>query len=341
MVVVPVTHKPEGRPTDRGGRVKQRVRQGLAHWPDLARQAGLPVTGWTPRLLSSRQDVRGDRTVILLRHDLCPPVVCKQTFRPAEAAAMALGLTAQDRAAQALAAHPDAGVPAVMARLTDQGAVLMQAVEGPTLLSVVAGCGVTPATCAALRRAGQWLDAFHRSGPVETRAFQPRFMADHFAAVAAEVRAGTRRVPRKDRFLTHVAALLSRVEAAKGAATLSAVQHGDLTARNLILSPQRVWGFDMAGADTRPAGYDIARLLVYTVEQMQVPPTPEVVPPPLMAAFRDGYRFTAADDAAVRFLIAARLISDWLTMPETRSAMTILQFMRFRRLTDMAAAALA
>lgn len=175
-----------------------RVRAGLMNWPALAAMADLPADGWQPQLLAIRQDARGDRTVIPLRHPVHPAVICKQSFRAAEFDGMARGMAAQDRAARSLAGHPVAGVPQVLAVLPDRGAALMQAVEGATLLDVF-GYG---SQTTALRRAGEWLDAFHRGGPVEARAFQPRFVADHMARVAADIRAGNRRVPRRQRFLS-------------------------------------------------------------------------------------------------------------------------------------------
>jgi Ser/Thr protein kinase RdoA (MazF antagonist) len=309
----------------------------MAHWPDLSRLAGLPAGGWTPRLLTSRRDARGDRVVIRLDHAAHPAVVLKQSFVPGNPEGMARDVAAQAGAVRALAGHPLAGVPEVLAHLPDRKALLMQAVEGPTLLQAATGDGAA----GALRRAGQWLDAFHRAGPVAPRAFQPRFMTAHFAAVAADVRAGTRRVPRRDRFLAHVAALTALAPRAAGAATLSSVRHGDLTARNLILGPQRVWGIDLAAANPGPVGYDIARLLVYLAEQRADPPDSNVIPPRLLAAFFDGYRVIPPDDGTLPFLLRARLLSDWLTMPETRARMTVVQLLRFARIGRLCDAALA
>jgi hypothetical protein len=337
MVLARTGHKPEGRAQPNGDRMADRVGNGLANWPLLARQARLPADGWTPALLTSRKDAKGDRTVIRLSHPTYPPVICKQSFRPADAESMARSLDAQDRAARALADHPAAGVPRILARLDERCAALIQAVAGPTLLDLL---GAGPGAPQAFRRAGAWLDAFHRSEPFETRAFQPRFMLDHFTRVAESIAAGKRRVPRPARFTRHVEALCAQAPRADRATTVSARRHGDLTARNIILSPERAWGFDMSGGDARPVGYDIARLLVYATELMPVAPSPDVVPPDVADAFFQGYGLTARDDAAVQFLVRARLLSDWVSMPETRSAMTVRQLIRFERISRLAAAAL-
>jgi aminoglycoside phosphotransferase (APT) family kinase protein len=307
---------------------QDRIAAGLAHWPALAAQAGLPTDGWTPRLLASRKDGKGNRIVLRLDHALHPPVVCKQSLNPADIAATRSTVRSQTAASRALAGNPDAGVPAIVASLPEQGVFAMTAVDGETL-ALLAEPGPPPD---ALRRAGIWVDAFHRIGPVEPRSFQPRFIVNHLL----RLRDGPRAIAQRGRFGALVDRLAARAPAVTGAATVSSLRHGDLNARNILIAPDRVWGIDLAGAETGPVGYDIARLLVDLAERI-----PDTEPAGIGAGFFTGYSLTRADDATIPFLILARLLSNWAGMPAEEERMTLLQTLRFHRIRALAEAGFA
>jgi len=307
---------------------QDRIAAGPAHWPALAGQAGLPVDGWTPQLLGPRKDGKGNRVVVRLEHPSHAAVICMQSLNPADIAATGATVRAQAAAADALSNHPDAGVPAILASLPAEGAVAMVAVVGETLAQL-AEPGLPPG---ALHRAALWTDAFHRIGPVEKRAFQPRFIVNHLL----RLRDGPRPIARRDRFRAYADRLAERAAAVTGAATVSSLRHGDLSARNLLLAEDRVWGMDLKNADTGPVGFDIARLLVDLAEHI-----PGSDPAEIGAGFFTGYRLTGADDATIPFLTLARLLSNWAGMPAVEDRMNLLQTLRFHRILALAEAGFA
>lgn len=313
--------------------------RGLDNWPALAGAAGLPMTGWTPRLLASRADAKGDRVVIRLDHPDLPPVICKQSFRQTEGAAMAEGAAAQTRAAAALAGHAFARAPRMLACLPDRAALLTEAVEGQTLRAVMGTAG----QARALHRAGSWLDAFHRIGPVTPYTFRPRWQAERLAALAQAVRDGTSTVPDRDRFLDLVAAAVARAPDARGAQTVTAPKHGDLNAQNLILSGDHVWGIDFGMPRVVPVGQDIAQLLVFLSRGSAdtAPLHPHLgLPADIVSAFFTGYSLTTPQDGALRFLTLVQLMTDWANLPATRAEMSSSQHGRFSRIAALAEAAL-
>ena len=338
-----------------------RIDSGLKHWPQLAQAAGFEPQGWKARLLASRQDSRADRVVLALSHPDHPPLICKQALGAADIAASAAAIAAQRRAVTALAAQPGAGAPRILAALPDAGAILMEQVAGIQLADAVQDWGITapdaesraasratnfasaqdtgPAT-AAIARAGSWTQAFHQSAPVEPRSFQPRFVAEHLGQAAQSVRNGQRRIARAGRFLACVERVLASASLAQSAPTRAAIRHGDLNARNLILSTstQNVWGIDFQDNAIMPVGYDIARLLVALAECCPLAPGDKVVPAPIRRAFFASYRLSDESDRSIGFLCAARLLSNWLSLPERRHHMSLPQSLRFQRILALAEA---
>lgn len=321
--------------------MKERIRKGLEHWSELAELAGLPNDGWEPQLLTTRTDAKADRVVILLRHRSLAAVVCKRTFKDLEA--MARGIVAQDLAAKAMSSSSNLGVPRILCALPDRGSVLMEAVEGQTLLEICLSRAKVDFGIADIGRAGQWLDAFHRSRELKVTKFDSSSMIHHFEQIRQDLETGRRQVASKAQFLRCLDAVVELGRSAHRIPTISAILHGDLTATNLILGPQSVWGIDMAGTVVtgpgfRPVGYDFARMLVYLVEKLPISKNHEVVPAEIFSSFFEGYRVVSSADGTVPFLIPARLVLDWLSLPPANTSMNLRQFLRFRRIKRMAQA---
>lgn len=316
--------------------LETRIETGLRHWPDLAAAAGLPPDGWSAQLLGSRQDDRGDRVVLALSHPDHPPVVCKQGISSSDIASTVGAIVAQSRAYYLLAQHPTARVPRILAALPDRGAIVMELVPGTQLEEqVLANVIDTPVS-----RAGHWAHAFHSAGPVEARAFQPRFVLNHLTQAAGNIRAGRRKIARAGRFVACVDQLAKQAKAVQGKPTRASLRHGDLNARNLMLAPDddRVWAVDFLDAGVRPVGFDIARLLVSLAEAAPIEPAGQVIPDRIRDAFFTGYGLVGIDDASVPFLCHARLLSNWLGLPHAEHKMTIPQTIRFQRILALAEA---
>jgi hypothetical protein len=315
---------------------QSRIAAGLARWSDLAAMAGLPAEGWQATLLWSRQDANGDRTVVRLSHAEHPAVVVKQSHRQGEAARMAAGLDAQRRACAALRDHPLARVPRVLGHLVEDGAALIEAVDGLPLMDLANG----PAALRAVARAGAWLDAFHRSdAPPEAQPFGPRIAARRALRAAEALNAGQASLPKPRLFAEHAAALRAAAPRLRGAETLVAPRHGDLSARNLLIGASLVWGIDFAAEARAPVGADIAKLLTFLALRMP-DPGPDPLgrqPGSLRVAFHEGYRLGAAADPTLNFLLCAQLLADWAACPADPAAMSAPLAARFRRIVGLLA----
>lgn len=314
--------------------IESRIAEGLTHWPHLAAEAGLPEKGWQPDLLSSRRDQLADRVVVRLRHPDHGAVVLKQGFGKGGQASVGNSIAPQQRAASMLAGKGPVAVPKILAARPELGAILMSEAEGQRLADLVDHVGMAD----ALERAGEWLDAFHRAGRVQERAFQPRFMQTHLRRVADEALAGKRAIPRAEDFANSLAKLDELAVAARDARTVSSVRHGDLNARNLLIDARIAWGIDFGEAGEGPVGYDIARLLVHLTELSARPPSAELVQRPLQRAFFGGYKLTKRRDGSLPFLYYARLMSDWASLAAPEDELTLFKTLRLERIAALAKA---
>lgn len=305
-------------------------------WPLVLRAADIDPAPYAVTRRWQKEDRARAHVVFLLSAPGQPDLIYKQTFVPQDKAAFIATVAAQDQAARALEDHPFARAPRVIAADPDRRAVLMEAVPGET---VFAHCEQTADHAPHLERAGRWMAAFHRAGAHEARAFQPRFMVDHMAKLATQVQSGQKAVAAKGRFLAFVSTLINRAPAHANAQTFSAVKHGDMTCRNIILGGDLSWGIDMAPVTAAPVGYDIARFLTNYAEMLADLDrlTPGMaVPQPAWDAFFRGYDLTGPEDASVRFLVMVRILSDWVTLPPLPDQMSVPEVIRFRRLRRIA-----
>lgn len=308
---------------------------GLVHWPALADLAGLPAQGWQASLLWSRQDAGGDRSITRLEQAGLAPVIVKQAHRELEAPVMAAGVVAQQRAAAVLADHPFAGVPRILAHLPDRRAVLIEAVPGLPLADLLQGAGAA----AAIRRAGVWLDAFHRTGPLTRGRFPHRFTVRRAMRAARAVAAKTLQIPKPGLFMAHMASLQASASLLSNSRTMLGPRHGDLNGGNLLMGDRLVWGIDF-GPDVRgPTCVDIARLLTHVAVRTSDPATGSLATGSgsLRSAFFAGYDLDAAEDPVLPYLMRAELLADWARYPADTTAMTPPQFARFRRTVALVA----
>jgi hypothetical protein len=244
--------------------------------------------------------------------------VVKQAHRAAEAGNMAAGLAAQMAARLALGG---VGVPAVLAGLPDRAAAVMEAVEGEPVEDL-------PGDADVMRRAGAWLDAFHRSGPMATAPFWPRRAAARFLRVVDDVQAVRRVVASPGQFARLARETVGRLEALRRRPLPVANRHGDMSGRNLLVGADAVWGIDFAPQGQETVTKDLSKLLAFLAERWPV----DVLSGPLSAAFFAGYRLLPADEPALAFMVRMRLLSAWAGYPADTGGLSALHLARFRRI---------
>jgi hypothetical protein len=312
----------------------------LQDWPIIARAAGVdPAPYVLARKWIKEERGRAQVTLSMMAPGL-PGLIVKQVFLPDDPAHIAACIAAQRQAATALSGHAKARVPPVLAVDEARRLILMPLVPGETVFAL---CDDPRDHAGLLERAGAWTAAFHGARATEQRRFQPRFMADHLAKLAAEVASGTRRVADPPRFQAIVAAVRASAGAAQDAPTVSAVRHGDLQARNLIIDGDVTWGIDLSPVQAAPVGYDIARFLLdhmASVADLRDQKRGQVVTDAVRTAFFRGYDLTGPDDAAVGFLCLVRFALDWASLPPDLSKASVRRLVQYERMRQIAAVGL-
>ncbi|WP_126975208.1 phosphotransferase family protein [Frigidibacter oleivorans] len=284
----------------------------MAHWPRLARAAGLSPEGWRAEIVTRRDEPARRRIVLsLIRDDgTGDALVLKHMTRPADPALVAAEIAAQRRAREATGGQ----APLILAEDAGAGLILMEQVPGRTVEHWLDDARSPAAMRAILTRAARWLSDFHAGTSNGLRPYNPAKVCEHLARQRQAVAEGRRRVRAPDRFV----ALSLRVEAEaahwQGRPALSAARHGDMNLRNILMDEDRAWGIDFAGPQTAPAGHDVARLmLAYALAYVPAGAAPagRLLPAAEEAAFFTGYRAADAADGAIGFLMLNQLVADW------------------------------
>ncbi|MBY6003993.1 aminoglycoside phosphotransferase family protein [Salipiger bermudensis] len=306
----------------------------LALWPDLAGEMGEDPGLWQAAPLAWREDARVARVLLRLTGPEGRRLVLKHQARP----------VVPETFAEAIATHmavqevwPE-GLPLMRAVDLARQACVMDHLEARPL-SVLLEDAPLARQAELLRRAGAWLDGFHRALPGETRVFQPKFTVRFLRSVIDDLRAGERDVAEPARFLDCAEALCAMQPRFEGQETMSAQTHGDLHQRNLVLDDSRCWGVDFAGGRVVPVGHDIARLLTdYAIlhAPKEAIPEGEVLPPEAQAAFFEGYRIVGPGDPSVQLLLRNRVLAEWWGLPARAAARSRAQARRFTRLMALA-----
>ncbi|WP_299281464.1 phosphotransferase [uncultured Tateyamaria sp.] len=288
------------------GRSDPRVTQALREWDTVAPDLGMDPRTYRSKLIWQKQDKGRSHVVIGLNGPR--RLILKRFFEVPEDAALIETVAAQRDAFERLRENGQAHAPEVLYASPDAGFVLMAEATGKTLNDhLVAGRAHAP----LLRRAGAWLDAFHRSGQVERRTYQPKFMINHMARLSESVASGDLRVNEAEAFIRCCANLPQM--AVHGQETVSTIKHGDFNLRNILLGPDGATGLDFKPMTNAPVGFDIARLLMDYAELFQ--PERQFLNDETLDAFFDGYDLVSRDDPGVRFLPYVQLLTDWRTVP--------------------------
>lgn len=310
----------------------------MAVWPDLARDAGLTDDGWTHEVLSRRSDARVQRIVILMRRDE-DAIVLKHEAAPVRPEEFAAAMSAHLGAFEAFGDRDGLKIPQLLAFDVERQSCLMSYAAGRSLAKWLDGADLGE-QCRVLERAGAWVCAFHGAQLGEHRVFQPKFTVRYLNQIMGEVRDGTRKVARKDRFLAAAAAFVDMSPAFEGQQSVTAKTHGDLHLRNLMLDAHgTVTGLDFTDGNVAPVGHDLARLLV-DYATLFAPagsvPEREVLPLAALGAFFQGYTLVGQDDPSVQCLMRMRILVDWWAIPAKRQDRSAAQQRRFRGLMRLA-----
>ncbi|KAB2543154.1 aminoglycoside phosphotransferase [Salipiger aestuarii] len=285
-------------------------RGAMASWPGLARQMAEDPDAWVAAPLARREDARVAR--ILLRLDgPGGQLALKHQARPET------GFDTDIAAHLAVQQVWPEGIARLHAVDLEARSCVMDHLPAEPL-SEMMGAAPLARQETLLRRAGAWLDGFHRAMPGERRIFQPKFTIRYLHEVMAEVASDRRPVLEPHRFLACARSLCAMAPRYEGGETQTARTHGDLHQRNLMLGADRAWGIDFKGGRVVPVGHDIARLLVdYAVlhaPKAAIPPG-EVLPPSAMAAFFEGYRVISSGDLSIALLLRNRVLAEWWGLP--------------------------
>ena len=267
-------------------------------------------------------------------------LIFKRLYRPMDTKVFQTLIAAQMRAAEAMANQSEA-VPDILEFDTEARAVLMRAAPGETVYDLIDAGG---STADLLRRAGRWMAAFHRSGPVETRRYQPKFMRNHVAHLLSQHESGEIVLPDPAAFRRHAERVIALGAEFEGRQTVSSATHGDMHLRNILLDGPRSWGIDFSAKHSAPVGFDIARFLLHYVGvfgDLDAVPDGAVIDPGLLAAFFDGYDLVGADDPSVGYLLRVRILMDWAAIPARMLDRSKGQGRRLKRLQRLAERALA
>jgi len=291
-------------------------------WLALLDQADLPVDGWQLRQLSKRDDPHSARIIYLAAREDGDKYIFKHQLRPTNSGSVKRQFEAHKRVFDTFPNSSKYQVPEPIYLDADTQSCLLSHLDGEPLSDpMLRAMNDLPAQMDLLKRAGAWLDRFHRSHLDERRIFQPKFTLRHLREFRAKIESGQREVPAKPLILRGIAHMETVAHQFEGQQTVSCLQHGDLHMRNLIVSEQSIGGIDFSKSGAAPVGHDIAKFLLdYTRFMRPAKDIPEghVAPQDAVEAFFDGYKLTGLDDPSVGFLLFSSLMSELKLVPKQK-----------------------
>jgi len=291
-------------------------------WVSLLNQADLPADGWTLKQLSKRDDPHSARIVYLATQADGGKYIYKHQLRPITSEAVKRQFEVHKRVFDTFPKLPEHQVPEPICLDAETQSCLLSHIDGEPLADpMMRAMNDLPAQMDLLKRAGAWLDSFHRPHLDERRIFQPKFTLRHLREFRASIESGQREVPAKPLILRGIAHMETIAPQFEGQQTVSCLQHGDLHMRNLIVSDQMIGGIDFTKSGAAPVGHDIAKFLLdYTrfMRPAQDISPGHVVPQDAVEAFFDGYKLTGPDDPSVGFLLFSSLMSELKLVPKRR-----------------------
>jgi hypothetical protein len=309
------------------------LRAALAEWRRLAPHAGLDASAYVPEPLGRRHTRRAARIVIRMQACDRADVVFKRAFRPADDPAWVRGLETLGRTRELLAqdARP---APVLIADKARQSAILGWT-PGRSLCEHLLLKLDQPARRAALMtRAGGWLAAFHAATDAGQVAFDVAPYHRRIARLVARAKVDPTTIADADFFVMLAERLPQFAHLAEKAPVRRAALHGDLTARNLVLSPGRATAIDFCAARTGPVLPEIARLLS-DIETRFGDPEGDGTSPDT-EAFEAGYGAKICRDPVFAYLLRVQVMADWARLGEQGDAASPFAASRMARLQALA-----
>lgn len=310
-----------------------RVKQALGEWAQIAPALGFDPAAFRSKLIWQKEEAT--RSHIVLRLKGPRALILKRVFKAPKGEAMDDGVAAQRAAFDRLADYAKAHAPEVLFASDTGDIVVMAEASGKTLNDhLTAGRDHAQ----MLKRTGAWLSAFHSSGQVEERTYQPRFMVGHATRMADAVESGDLIVADPQRFVACCRLVPRLAEAATDQKTISASKHGDFNLRNILLGPDGETGLDFKPPSSAPVGFEIARMLMDYAEIFQPPLETKnrVLSDETLDAFFDGYDLVKRDDPAVTFIPYVQLLNDWRLIPARANKRSWRQKARYDAITRLA-----
>ncbi|WP_424976266.1 phosphotransferase [Dinoroseobacter sp. S124A] len=291
----------------------------LGSWQQLAPFAGLDPASFSGEELWRREDPGRVRIVMRMTGPDGRNLVFKRIFAPVDQARWAEGLAGQRRAVRALRADKVHAPAAILAEDASSLSTIQDYVVGRTLQDhLLLKYDKPDQRGALLTRAGAALRAYYDSTAAGEKRFNPARMVDYMERLARKALDGQLAIVDPDLFAVLVESLKAAAAAAEGAPVMLAAQHGDLHARNMILSANRATLIDFMHDKEAPAVYDLARLLVDLGARFAGTRALDPrcgLPPEDLAALSEGYGADLGADPCMAFLCRCRVLQDWAALP--------------------------
>ncbi|OBY27848.1 aminoglycoside phosphotransferase family protein [Leisingera sp. JC1] len=298
-----------------------------ALWPQAAAAAGLPEEGAKFRRLLSNRRLEHSRCVLEVNTADRQRFVLRADFGAENPERLAKVLECHRQAARKLEPVPGVSVPGLLWQDPQKPFVLMEFVPGETAYRSLAltdyGFGDR---ADILNRIGRAVAELHRVSGAGQKQFWPKPFLMTVSDQAEAVRQGRLQLPKPNRFLGLCAHLHRAARRARGCEFRSAVAHGDLHLRNIILSDHDVSFIDFLNHKAVSPQRDIASIWLsncpeHLAAEDSVPGF-GLVAQADWAAFEEGYGAGLTGDPVFRFFFAWRLFRLWLSLggkpPEER-----------------------
>ena len=309
-----------------------------ALWPRAASAAGLVEEGAVFRRLGSNRLLVHRRCVLEVKTAAGQSFVLRADFDTANPRPLIRQLERQRKAAQSLKPVSGVSAPGLLWQDPQHPYALMDFVQGDTAYRTLAltdyGFG---ARDEVLRRIGKAVAELHRVSDTGLRQFWPKPFLKMVSDRALAVREGRLSLPKPNSFLGLCAHLHRAARLARGKEFRSALAHGDLHLRNIIMSDREVSFIDFLNHGAVFPQRDIADIWLANCPEHLASdgdrPGFGCVAQADWAAFEGGYGTKLTDDPVFRFVFAWRLFRFWVSLgrklPELqRSSLTVVSVVR-------------